>query len=249
MQLGCSPRDDQARVLEEAVKALKSVQERVSILSSTSHSPAPGHGTIPCSAAPPVSNITLHYGDESMTSMLFPSDSTWDFVSAPLTSTAPFVNLPNPGPGINPPAMQALQQAQNPLNQTPLRVLAGSQFLPKNVGFLIMTNTMVIVDANEALAQQLGLPLDQVIGAAIPDISIRDPTPEFTQPVLELLMGERSMLGTVSKIELKHSDRKIWVRTHLVEIKSDMTEVGLRHFFGMLQFLDTPPARGSRLLQ
>lgn len=126
--------------------------------------------------------------------------------------------------------------------------MIGSQFLPKNIGFFIMTNTMVMVDANHAVSEHLGLPLDQIIGAAIPDLTVRNQTPQFTQPFLELLMGERSMLGTVSEAEIKHSGRKIWARTHLIEIKVNITEAGLRHFFGMTQLLDTPPPEGAHVL-
>lgn len=204
----------------------------------------------PESQPPPAfapSLVDSHFDDGSTINMLYPFDPTWieEFVNPP---PEPHQSHADTLSSTLPQTMQALHQAQSAPIHTPIRTMIGSQFLPKNVGFFVMTNTMVVVDANNAISQHLGLPLDHIIGAAVPDIAVRSKGPQFSQPFLELLLGERSMLGTVSEMSLKHNGRKIWVRTHLLELDVQITEAGLRHFFGMMQILDSAPPEGPHVL-
>eukprot|EP00045_Choanoeca_perplexa_P003148 m.28881 g.28881 ORF g.28881 m.28881 type:complete len:311 (-) comp11891_c0_seq2:33-965(-) len=116
-----------------------------------------------------------------------------------------------------------------------------SKHLPTNLSMLIMSNTMQILDMNQASADLLGLSSPQAgTGKLTSDLLAQVQDDDFAQLSLELLTGQRQTLTTVRQVIVRATGRVLWLRATAMPLDTRPVEQDIRRFLMICQPVEEP---------
>ena len=122
-----------------------------------------------------------------------------------------------------------------------------SKYLPRNVSIMVVTNTMQILDMNQAGAELLGLSNPAAaVGRFTTDLFAKLQEPDYARQGLQLIQGQRQSLTCENQIQVHATGKTFWYQATATGIDQP-NEVGIRRFLMVGQPVEEP-AGGPLLL-
>ena len=241
--LGLGAKLDQASVLDAAAAALEQIQA-----SPEQSSAAAVALSMPLISPSDLDDVLNNLSSEPSS---VPRQQPSSTASTPIAHGAGIDMLLTDAFNTGPAVDQALG-SHTTMSSTSLPLLTtspglDSKYLPRNVSIMVVTNTMQILDMNQAGAELFGLPNPTAaVGKFTTDLFAKVQEPDYARQGLQLIQGQRQSLTCVNQIQVHATGKTFWYQATATGIDQP-NEVGIRRFLMVGQPVEEP-AGGPLLL-